>query len=183
MRLFFQGQDPEKELPGFHSFFLCRRVAPDFSLEGFFYRSASTIICHFLSFSLGMWATENPKLNCSPYYFADAISVVVVVVAAAAAASRYPLLACHLFPILLPGDLERLRRFWLTGTCNPKKVDKKASEPLAPEQFLSAFALLVFGIGLAAGLMGMEHAYIKWVRGRVAKKDRAGCCALISMVR
>ena len=32
------------------------------------------------------------------------------------------------------GDLERLRRFWLTGTCNPKKEEKKASEPLAPEQ-------------------------------------------------
>ena len=52
------------------------------------------------------------------------------------------------------GDLERLRRFWLTGTCNPKKEEKKASEPLAPEQFLSAFFLLLCGIGLAVGLMG-----------------------------
>ena len=24
--------------------------------------------------------------------------------------------------------MERLRRFWLTGTCNPKKEEKKASE-------------------------------------------------------
>ncbi|XP_071745795.1 glutamate receptor ionotropic, NMDA 2D isoform X2 [Lepeophtheirus salmonis] len=78
------------------------------------------------------------------------------------------------------GDLERLRRFWLTGTCNPKKEEKKASEPLAPEQFLSAFLLLLCGIALAAGLMGLEHVYINYLRGRVVKTDRAGCCALIS---
>lgn len=42
--------------------------------------------------------------------------------------------------------MERLRRFWLTGTCNPKKEEKKASEPLAPEQFISAFLLLMCGI-------------------------------------
>jgi hypothetical protein len=34
----------------------------------------------------------------------------------------------------------------LTGTCNPKKEEKKASEPLAPEQFISAFLLLICGI-------------------------------------
>ena len=84
--------------------------------------------------------------------------------------------------LLVSGDLERLRRFWLTGTCNPKKTEKKASEPLAPEQFLSAFVLLLCGIALALALMGMEHGYVKWVRGRVAKKDRAGCCALLSLV-
>eukprot|EP00093_Oithona_nana_P005243 05243.XXX_109830_119428_1 [CDS] Oithona nana genome sequencing. len=78
------------------------------------------------------------------------------------------------------GDLERLRRFWLTGTCNPKKEEKKASEPLAPEQFLSAFFLLLCGIFLSVGLMGMEHAYIKWIRGKVVKTDEAGCCALVS---
>lgn len=80
------------------------------------------------------------------------------------------------------GDLERLRRFWLTGTCNPKKAEKKASEPLAPEQFLSAFFLLMCGIVLATGLMGLEHAYIKWIRGRIVKTDEAGCCALVSRV-
>ena len=80
------------------------------------------------------------------------------------------------------GDLERLRRFWLTGTCNPKKEEKKASEPLAPEQFLSAFFLLMCGICLATGLMGLEHAYIRWIRGRVVKTDKAGCCALVSRV-
>ena len=81
------------------------------------------------------------------------------------------------------GDLERLRRFWLTGTCNPKKEEKKASEPLAPEQFLSAFFLLLCGIFLSVGLMGMEHAYIKWIRGKVVRTDEAGCCALVSRVR
>lgn len=84
--------------------------------------------------------------------------------------------------LFFSGDLERLRRFWLTGTCNPKKEEKKASEPLAPEQFISAFLLLLCGIFLAAGLMSMEHAYIKWVRGSVTKTDKAGCCALLSLV-
>ena len=78
--------------------------------------------------------------------------------------------------------MERLRRFWLTGTCNPKKEEKKASEPLAPEQFLSLFFILMFGVFLAICLMGAEHAYIKWIRGHVAKTDKAGCCALISKV-
>ncbi|CAB4065895.1 GRIN2B [Lepeophtheirus salmonis] len=55
------------------------------------------------------------------------------------------------------GDLERLR-----------------------QQFLSAFLLLLCGIALAAGLMGLEHVYINYLRGRVVKTDRAGCCALIS---
>ena len=83
----------------------------------------------------------------------------------------------------IPGDLERLRRFWLTGTCNPRKEEKKASEPLAPEQFLSAFVLLVCGIALAFGLIGLEHAYVKWIRIKVARRDEAGCCALVSKVR
>ena len=81
------------------------------------------------------------------------------------------------------GDLERLRRFWLTGTCNPKKEEKKASEPLAPEQFLSAFALLLCGILLAAGLMSLEYAYMKWGRKKITKTDKAGCCSLLSLVR
>ena len=58
----------------------------------------------------------------------------------------------------------------------------KASEPLAPEQFLSAFALLVCGIALAAGLTGLEHAYVRWIRIRVTRRDKAGCCALVSKV-
>ena len=97
--------------------------------------------------------------------------------------NRAPLYITQVFNFpFFSGDLERLRRFWLTGTCNPKKEEKKASEPLAPEQFLSAFFLLMCGIFLAICLMGLEHAYIKWIRGRVTKTDKAGCCALISKV-
>ena len=81
------------------------------------------------------------------------------------------------------GDLERLRRFWLTGTCNPKKEEKRSSEPLAPEQFLSAFFLLMCGVLLAAGLCSLEHVYFKYIRNNVNKTDKAGCCALISLVR
>ena len=82
------------------------------------------------------------------------------------------------------GDLERLRRFWLTGTCNPYKEEKKASEPLAPDQFLALFLLLFFGIFIAIGLMGMEHGYMKWMRGTVNKaRDTPGCLAMISLVR
>ena len=98
----------------------------------------------------------------------------------------YLVLSCStwaLISISSTGDLERLRRFWLTGTCNPRKEEKKASEPLAPEQFLSAFVLLACGIALAAGLTGLEHAYVRWIRVRVARRDEAGCCALVSKVR
>jgi len=79
------------------------------------------------------------------------------------------------------GDLERLRHFWLTGTCNPKKEDKRSSEPLAPEQFLSAFFILMCGAALAAGLCSLEHFYFKYLRPTINKTDTAGCCALISL--
>ena len=84
---------------------------------------------------------------------------------------------------IFTGDLERLRRFWLTGTCNPKKEEKRSSEPLAPEQFLSAFFLLMCGVLLAAALCSMEHLYCKYVKKSVNKTDQAGCCALVSLVR
>jgi hypothetical protein len=71
----------------------------------------------------------------------------------------------------------------LTGTCNPKKEEKRSSEPLAPEQFLSAFFLLMCGVLLSAGLCGLEHVYFKYIRNNVNKTDKAGCCALISLVR
>ena len=45
------------------------------------------------------------------------------------------------------GDLERLRRFWLTGTCKVKKEEKRFSEPLAPEQ-VSQTNHLIFLISL-----------------------------------
>ena len=81
------------------------------------------------------------------------------------------------------GDLERLRRFWLTGTCNPQKEEKRSSEPLAPEQFLSAFFILMMGVVLAAGLCSLEHVYFKYLRGSINKTDQAGCCALLSLVK
>ena len=80
------------------------------------------------------------------------------------------------------GDLERLRRFWLTGTCNPKKEEKKASEPLAPEQFLSAFFILLCGILVCVGLMGLEHAYVKYIRRSLVKSDKSWCFGFISLV-
>lgn len=79
------------------------------------------------------------------------------------------------------GDLERLRRYWMTGSCRPGKQEHKSSDPLALEQFLSAFLLLMAGILLAALLLALEHVYFKYVRQRLAKSDGGGCCALVSL--
>ncbi|XP_049311120.1 glutamate receptor ionotropic, NMDA 2B isoform X2 [Bactrocera dorsalis] len=79
------------------------------------------------------------------------------------------------------GDLERLRRYWMTGTCRPGKQEHKSSDPLALEQFLSAFLLLMAGILFAALLLLLEHIYFKYVRKRLAKKDGCHCCALLSL--
>ncbi|XP_037072031.1 glutamate receptor ionotropic, NMDA 2A-like isoform X2 [Pollicipes pollicipes] len=79
------------------------------------------------------------------------------------------------------GDIERLQRFWLTGACKPQKQHKRASEPLALEQFLSAFLLLGCAILLACAILACEHCYFKYVRNKLAKTDRGGCCALISL--
>ncbi|XP_059477273.1 glutamate receptor ionotropic, NMDA 2B isoform X1 [Neocloeon triangulifer] len=79
------------------------------------------------------------------------------------------------------GDLERLRRYWMTGSCKPGKQEHKSSDPLALEQFLSAFLLLMSGILLAAVLLLLEHLYFKYVRHHFAKNDQPGCCALISL--
>ncbi|XP_071449894.1 glutamate receptor ionotropic, NMDA 2B isoform X2 [Hetaerina americana] len=79
------------------------------------------------------------------------------------------------------GDLERLRRYWMTGSCKPGKQERKSSDPLALEQFLSAFLLLMSGILLAAVLLLLEHLYFKYVRHHLARTDRGGCCALISL--
>lgn len=80
------------------------------------------------------------------------------------------------------GDLERLRRYWMTGSCKPGKEQHKSSDPLALEQFLSAFLLLMLGTLLAAALLLGEHIYFKCVRKHLAKSDSSGCCALISLV-
>nr|XP_053630446.1 glutamate receptor ionotropic, NMDA 2A-like [Cherax quadricarinatus] len=79
------------------------------------------------------------------------------------------------------GDMERIQRFWLTGACKPKKQSKRASEPLALEQFLSAYLLLFSGVLLALILLLLEHLYFKYVRKHLAKTDSGGCCALISL--
>lgn len=97
------------------------------------------------------------------------------------------------------GDLERLRRYWMTGACRPGKQvllfnssekfwlistllqEHKSSDPLALEQFLSAFLLLMSGILIAALLLFLEHLYFKYIRKHLAKSDRGGCCALISL--
>lgn len=70
----------------------------------------------------------------------------------------------------------------MTGSCKPGKQEHKSSDPLALEQFLSAFLLLMSGILLAAALLFLEHLYFKYVRKHLAKTDRGGCCALISLV-
>lgn len=81
------------------------------------------------------------------------------------------------------GDLERLQRFWMTGTCKPDDHDQNAtSDPLALEQFLSAFLLLMGGTLLAAVILLLECLYFNFFRKKLAKTDQGGCCALISLV-
>lgn len=76
-----------------------------------------------------------------------------------------------------------MRRFWLTGVCKPNKQDRQFSEPLATEQFLSAFLLLLSGIGLAFLLLAVEHLYFRYIRGHLARAGTTGgCCSLISLV-
>ncbi|KAK0082487.1 hypothetical protein PV325_010302 [Microctonus aethiopoides] len=79
------------------------------------------------------------------------------------------------------GDLERLRRYWMTGTCKPGKEVQKSSDPLALEQFLSVFYLLMVGILFAATFLFLEHLYFKYIRHHLPKSDQGGCCALISL--
>lgn len=83
---------------------------------------------------------------------------------------------------LISGDLERLRRYWMTGSCKPGKEQHKTSDPLALEQFLSAFLLLMTGILIATTLLLLEHLYFKYIRKHLAKTDKGGCCALVSLV-
>ena len=78
--------------------------------------------------------------------------------------------------------MDRLRRFWLTGVCKPHKQERQFSEPLATEQFLSAFLLLLSGIGLAVLLLALEHLYFRYIRAHLAKKNTGNCCSLISLV-
>ncbi|XP_011502038.1 PREDICTED: glutamate receptor ionotropic, NMDA 2B [Ceratosolen solmsi marchali] len=80
------------------------------------------------------------------------------------------------------GDLERLRRYWMTGTCRLNKEVQKSSDPLALEQFLSAFLMLMVGILIAAILLLLEYIYSKCIRHHLAKDSRISkCCALLSV--
>ncbi|XP_046449202.1 glutamate receptor ionotropic, NMDA 2B-like isoform X2 [Daphnia pulex] len=79
------------------------------------------------------------------------------------------------------GDVDRLRRFWLTGVCKPYKEERQFSEPLSTEQFLSAFLLLLSGIGLAFLLLGLEHIYFHSIRPHLTSPTTGACCSLISI--
>lgn len=83
------------------------------------------------------------------------------------------------------GDLERLSRYWLHGVCKPNMQEKRASEPLSIDQFLSAFLLLILGefiiiliiiILIPAGtmcslfLLLCEHLYVRYIREAVKTK-------------
>ena len=60
------------------------------------------------------------------------------------------------FQVAIPkGDAEMLTR---------KKEEKKASEPLAPEQFISAFLLLICGI-LVTGVSRISNLVKNYVEG------------------
>ncbi len=84
--------------------------------------------------------------------------------------------------VVASGDMDRLRRFWLTGVCKPNKAERQFSEPLATEQFLSAFLLLLAGIGLAVMLLTMEHLYFRYVRRHLSGTKMGACCSLVSIV-
>ena len=77
-------------------------------------------------------------------------------------------------------------RYWLHGVCKPNMQEKRASEPLSIDQFLSAFLLLVLGwlnLGQVTMwcvfvtfpgtisslfLLLLEHLYVRYIRQSVA---------------
>lgn len=71
----------------------------------------------------------------------------------------------------------------MTGTCRPDMGSQKSSDPLALEQFLSAFLMLKVGILIAAILLLLEYLYSRYVRHHLARDSRANkCCAMLSVV-
>jgi len=84
------------------------------------------------------------------------------------------------------GDLERLGRFWLHGVCKPNMQEKRASEPLSIDQFLSAFLLLILGTLVSLCLLICEHVYVSYVRHRDGQgrsrepKGRPACLSALS---
>ena len=86
------------------------------------------------------------------------------------------------FQFFFSGDLERLSRFWMIGTCKPNVQEKRASEPLSIAQFTSAFLLLLIGLGISMILLILEHLYMKHLQKHVQNSNSNGCCALVSRV-
>ena len=85
---------------------------------------------------------------------------------------------------MILGTLERLQRFWLSGSCNYKSDEetKSKSIPLGIRNFTSAFVLLAMGMLFGALLLLLEHIYFKFLRVKLRKYDKCGCCGLISLV-
>ncbi|CAD6214262.1 GSCOCG00011141001-RA-CDS, partial [Cotesia congregata] len=79
------------------------------------------------------------------------------------------------------GDLERLRRYWMTGTCKPEKEVQKRSDPLALEQFLSVFYLLIVGIVFSGMLLIFEILYIEYSKHHQPSHEKRGCHALLNL--
>ncbi|XP_057321766.1 glutamate receptor ionotropic, NMDA 2B isoform X2 [Microplitis mediator] len=80
------------------------------------------------------------------------------------------------------GDLERLRRYWMTGTCKPEKEVQKSSDPLALEQFLSVFYLLMVGILFSGMLLIIENLYIEYTKHKKPEDKDGGCRTLLNLV-
>lgn len=64
--------------------------------------------------------------------------------------------------------MERLRRYWFTGSCNnlAGKEKQSRSDPLALEQFFSTFLLLLLGMAFAGVLLLAENVYLKYALKR-----------------
>ena len=78
--------------------------------------------------------------------------------------------------------MERLQRFWLAGACSQKKEEGESSMPLGILNFTSAFILLAGGMLLGGLLLVLEHSYFKFLRAKLRKWDKCGCCGLVSLV-
>lgn len=79
------------------------------------------------------------------------------------------------------GELERLRKYWLSGPCYSKQRIGQSSQRLRELNFTSAFILLASGIVLGGLLLVMEHLYFRFGRKYLKKYDKCGCCALVSI--
>ena len=80
------------------------------------------------------------------------------------------------------GDMERLQKFWLAGACKKNDEEGESSMPLGILNFTSAFILLAGGMLLGGLLLLLEHVYFKFLRAKLRKWDKCGCCGLISLV-